>query len=381
SYAPLTILTYMIEYQIDGFNPALYHTTNVVMHIVNSCLVFWLAYLLSGNIMAVFIAGMLFGIHPMRVESVAWISGRKDVLSMFFFLLSSISYLRYIDSHKKLRLLLSFILFVCAILSKIIVLTFPLILLLFDFLKRREVTGNMLVEKIPFFVTAAVLAVVGVFGQVSVNAIKQSSGIVENSIVSLHGIMFYIEKFFIPVKLSHIYSYPKNLTIEYYLYAALVIPLVYYVWKYRKNDMLVFGSLFFIISLLPVLQLVRFSQIFAADRFTYFAYIGVFYIVGIGTAKSMTETNKWVIILLLVIVFCSFAFLTNERCRAWKDNDTLWKDLDRNTSQSTQKILNEDSPLLFLVQPVQHSGNKCERVRRTSGNKQVDRIIVQKFTI
>ncbi len=328
SYVPLTMVSYMIDYRIGGYDPNVYHTTNLLFHLCNSSLMFWLAYRLSGNLIAALTAGVLFGIHPMRVESVAWISGRKDVLSMFFFLISSISYLSYLrNTDNKKWLTLSFIVFVCAIMSKIIVLTFPLILFLYDYHQKRQFSSTIVLEKIPFIMVAGAFAIIGYFGQASIHAIKTTSNAFENVIVSFHGVVFYLEKFLLPINLSNLYPYPLILTFKFYLYAMLFFAACYFVWTRRKNEIIIFGSLFFFISLLPVLQLIRFSQIIAADRFTYFSYIGLFYIVGMSVAAVWQKMNKRAVLTICGAVIISLALLTWNRCSVWKDNDTLWKDM------------------------------------------------------
>ncbi|MFA6467456.1 MAG: hypothetical protein WCW35_01035 [Bacteroidota bacterium] len=381
SYLPLSMISYMIDYQIGGFDPKVFHATNVLFHILNSCLMFFLMYQLTGSVLASLVGGLLFGIHPMRVESVAWISARKDVLSMFFFLLSSISYLRYIRVKKQSWLTAAFILFVCAILSKIIVLTFPLILLLYDFLKKRKVDPGIVMEKIPFALVAAAFSVIGLIGQQSVDAVKRSASILENGIVSLHGIIFYIEKFFLPIKLSHLYPYPSDLPLQFIVYAFIAIVALIALWKYRRNQILLFGILFFIVSLLPVLQFVRFSQIFAADRFTYFAYIGLFYIAGMYSAKAWDSGKRRMVITFLIIITAACSYLTWERCEVWKDSNTLWKDMLSKYPEAISENSVRKGQYLFPIQPVQQTCDKRERMRWTSGNKQIDRVISNELAV
>lgn len=326
SYAPFTMVSYMIDYNIGVFNPKVYHATSLLLHLCNSSLVFWLVFQLSGNFIASFVAGVLFGIHPMHVESVAWISGRKDVLSMFFFLLSSISYLAFMKAEKSKWLTVSFLFFLCAILSKVIVLTFPIILFLYDYHMKRPISSKMLIEKVPYAMTAGAFAVIGYFGQSSISAIKKTPNLFENIIVALHGVVFYIEKLLLPINLSNLYPYPTVLTFKFYLYAAICIAVCYVVWEKKNNTTVLFGSLFFFISLLPVLQFIRFSQIFAADRFTYFCYIGLFYIIGIYASRAFEKLNKKVVLIACFIVTVFLSILTWNRCEVWKDNNSLWQD-------------------------------------------------------
>ncbi len=327
SYLPLTMISYMADYSIAGYDAQVFHRTNLILHIINAILFFWFVLLLTDDFIAAVLAALLFGIHPMRVESVAWISGRKDLLSMVFFLVSSIGYVFHQKNSKSYWLTFSFIMFVLAILSKIIVLTFPLILLLIDGYKKRDITTGSLIEKIPFVLVAAALSVIGFFGQISSKAVRQSADVVDNLIVSMHGVVFYLEKFFLPVNLSHVYPYPSELTAGYYLYAVLCVGICAVVWKYRNDSVIIFGFLFFLISLLPVLQLIRFSNIIAADRFTYGAYIGLFIIAGTFFSRAWEKYNRKILLFIVSIVLICFAILTWIRCGVWKESGTLWHDM------------------------------------------------------
>lgn len=334
SYLPLTMISYMVDYSIDGFNPTIFHSTNLIFHLINTIFIFWFLFLLSGNILGSGISALLFGIHPMRVESVAWIAARKDVLSMFFFLSSLISYVQFVKKRHAPLLVLTFLFFCCALFSKVIVITLPLILLLIDYYLNREYSKDIIIEKIPFFMTALALSIIGFLAQKYENAIRPTVNILDSFVVSLHGIIFYLQKFIIPFKLSSLYPYPEKhngwLPVEFYLFALLALIAIIIVFRFGKSKPFLFGVLFFLISLLPVLQFIRFSKIFAADRFTYFAYIGLFFIVGHQLAIAWERRNRYlhiVISFLLVVVIGYFAINTWQRTKIWENNKTLWKNV------------------------------------------------------
>ena len=164
-YQPLTILSYAFDYQLFKLNPYYYHLTNLILHLLNSLLVFYLIYLLSGNIGVSFITAILFGIHPLHVESVAWISERKDVLYSFFFLLSCIIYLYYLTKERNSKYyLLSLFLFLCSLLSKSMAVTLPLLLLLMDYYLKRKPNKELLLDKIPYFFLTAISCIIVFFG-------------------------------------------------------------------------------------------------------------------------------------------------------------------------------------------------------------------------
>ena len=133
-YQPVTMFSYLLEYHFFKLNPFNYHLTNLILHLLNCLLVFWVIYLLSASIPVACLTALLFGIHPLQVESVAWISERKNLLYVFFFLGAMISYLYYLGKGKKLKyFLLCLGLFILALLSKSLAFTFPLVLLLLDY--------------------------------------------------------------------------------------------------------------------------------------------------------------------------------------------------------------------------------------------------------
>lgn len=334
SYLPLTMMSYMLDYSIAEFDPFAYHFTNFIFHLENTLLVYLFVGLLSkGNYFAAFTTAMIFGVHPMHVESVAWISARKDVLSGFFFILSLIAYLKYVQEAKQRGLILSFLFFILALFSKVIVFTLPLILLLIDRYHGREWHKNLFLEKIPFMFAGILFALIGLFSQHSAEAIRSTS--IEQFILMPHySLYFYLEKFILPINLSALYPYPKMKDGFFPLMVYVAIPLVYAVgyvaWKNREEKDLIFGLLFFLVLILPVLQHIRFSNIIAADRFTYLSYIGLSYPFGIWMSRifERSKIQGRRIILAIGVVLVGAMYLTSmERVKVWKDSRTLWNDV------------------------------------------------------
>ncbi len=329
SYLPVTMMSYMADYAVGEFDPFVYHRTNFILHLCNIVLVYCFIVIFSGSPWIAAVTALLFGIHPMHVESVAWISGRKDLLAMFFFLPSSICYIFYRRTERRRWLAGSFFFFLLSLLSKVIVISFPLILLAFDLYEQRKWTPRVLKEKIPFFIAAAVFAAIGFIGQDSVGAVKPVNKLIHNIIVSLHGIVFYVEKLVLPFRLSNMYPYPASLTFSFYLYAAAAVTAIVLLWRTVNDRRVLFGILFFLISLLPVLQFIRFSHIFAADRFTYISYLGLFYLIGVAAEFIHQKIGMKGLLTAAVIITAGFSFITWERTHVWKDSPTLWKDMLR----------------------------------------------------
>ena len=173
NYHPLTILSLAIDYHLGNLDPRQYHFTNLFIHILNTLLVFFFAYKLSDRklIVGIFVS-IFFGIHPMHVESVAWIAERKDVLYTFFFITGLLTYLSYSETKKKKFLVLTFIFFFLSVLSKAMAVVFPFVILLIDYYKARKVSLEVFVEKIPFFLISLIF---GIFAlRIQVNEINFS---------------------------------------------------------------------------------------------------------------------------------------------------------------------------------------------------------------
>lgn len=333
SYLPVTLMSYMVEYSFGEYSPRIYHTTNLVLHYCNALLIFWFVFLfLNRQFAAAVISSLVFALHPMHVESVAWITGRKDLLCTLWMLLSMISYLKYMKTEKGKWLFSSFLFFVFAILSKVIAIVFPFILLLIDYYHKRTFSKKILFDKIPFFVVSVAFAYIGLLAQTYGHTIRESS--VGNIFwVSQYALSFYLVKFFFPVRLSAVYPYPEKIQgwYSFDIYASVLFLLIlgYLFWKNRNNDILVFGIFFFVLFIIPVLQLVRFSNILAADRFTYFAYTGLTLPLAVYLQKLFTEGSKQVRITIVsfgILFILIFMYLSNERCVVWQNSVTLWND-------------------------------------------------------
>ena len=209
-YHPLTMLSYALEYQFFKLNPFGYHLDNLILHLLNCLLVFWLIFILSENIFISFLTAVLFGIHPLQVESVAWISERKNLLYAFFFLSAMLAYVFYIKSNRELKYyFLGLVLFIFSLLAKSMAVTLPLVLLLVDYFLNRKVGKAMFLDKIPFFILSLVFGIIAIFGVYSSGALRHenSYGLASILIVAAHGVVFYLSKIFLPLKLSCLYPY------------------------------------------------------------------------------------------------------------------------------------------------------------------------------
>jgi len=331
NYHPLTVLSLAANYAISGTEPWSYVLFNLLLHLANTALVFWFAYLLSDKKrwVALFTA-LLFGIHPMHVESVAWISERKDVLYTLFFLLSLIAYWKYLQTNKSTGYWACFLLFVCSLLSKPAAIVLPLVLLLLDYWKERPFTRRVVLEKIPFFVVSGLFAVI-TFKLQSVIAMT-SLGLYPfwvRLFFASYAIIVYLAWFFVPYPLSafHPFPLPDHLGWTIYLSPIFLLVLIFLSWHFRKNRLVVFGLLFFLINILLVLQLVPIGFTIVSERYTYVPYIGLAFLVTMIVARNVSAKRFIPAAAGAVVVFSAFGFVSFKRTQVWKDSDSLWTDV------------------------------------------------------
>ena len=333
NYHPLTILTFAIEYQFFGLNETGYHVVNVVLHLLNVVLVFYAIDLLTNKPTVALVASLLFGIHPLHVESVAWAAELKDLLYTFFFLASYILYLKYLTSQQKKLYVFSLLLFCLSLLSKAMAASLPVVLILTDYFKGRKINGKMLLEKLPFILLSIALGIVAVWAQRSSGATEVVKfDLVQRLVFACYGFITYIFQLFFPLNLSAYYPYPikgtESLPAQYYLYPVLLAGLifaVFYSLKFTKK--VFFGIGFFAITIFLVFQLLPVGGAIIADRYSYIPSIGIFYLAGEGFNLLLSKKLKGPAYVLLAIITVFFSVRTYTRCNVWNNDMTLWNDV------------------------------------------------------
>lgn len=335
-YIPLTIISFSVNYLFSKDTASAYHLTNLIIHIINSLLVFWFLFLLTKKIPVAIIAGLIFGIHPLHVESVAWITERKDVLYGLFFLTSIIFYINYLYKKTKKFYLLSLILFIFSLLSKPSAISLPFILLVIDYFHSKRFSKTMWLEKIPLFLISLFFTILAFLGQRSVGAVPADflHSILVNIIHSLRILLFYLYKTVLPTKLSSLYPPPDIIdqwASKIFLFAPLIIAglSILLIISGKKTHKVIFGGLFFVFAILPVIQIIPIGQTIA-DRYTYIPLIGIFYIFAEGWSFLFIKSQKILKVVLsaiLIFIIFWFLYLSSNRCRVWKDGITLWTDV------------------------------------------------------
>lgn len=339
NYHPLTMISLAVNYHFSKLKAKPYVLTNIFIHLLNTFLVFIFLYLISKKKFWVGTIGSLwFGIHPMHVESIAWVAERKDVLYCFFFLLSCIVYLRYIETKKWIHLVGVFVLFVLSCLSKAMAVPLPLVLLLLDYYYQRKINFKTITEKIPFLLVAV---------SVGYNAVKiQSMGAIaeyevfttlQRLMFASYGFVMYWVKLFLPVNLSAFYPYPaldenKSLPAFFNLvpFIALIMLFIPFWLLYKKGSkeklrMYIFGMGFFILMIALVLQFISVGVVIMADRYTYLPYIGSFFIIAM-LANDWLEKKKTRMVTMLTLGALTVFFMINcfGRVKIWNNSLVLW---------------------------------------------------------
>jgi protein O-mannosyl-transferase len=331
NYNPLTILTFAVEYKLFGLDPHPYHLHNIILHVLNTLLAFWLATLLGLKRPWALLVAALFGMHPMRVESVAWVTERKDVLFVFFYFVGFVAYAAHRRAPRAWKVAVVYAAFVLSLLSKIQAVSFPLALLLIDYVLHRPLDRRALLEKIPYFALSLATGLVGLYflrQQQSLDTIQY--GIFERVLIGCYSLMVYLAKAAFPYKLSAIYPFPKPGQIEPVFYAApLLIAAVLWLLlrAYRRGRRSpAFGLLFFFVTVAFVLQVVSAGQGFITDRFTYLPYFGLFFFAATFASSSVERMPRITPVLagVLGVYLVVLAVLTVQRVAVWRDTETLF---------------------------------------------------------
>ncbi len=334
NYHPLTLLSFDIDHVFSGKNPLAYHMMNLLLHLCNTFLVFALLLILTRERRIAFFAALLFGVHTLHVESVAWVSERKDLLYAAFFLGGLISYSKYCSGNRAALYALSLLLCLLSLLSKGQAAAMPLSVMAIDWLLRKKpFSRKSLLEKIPFFVLALVFGIVAIFAQRTGGAIKDVAWIYRIP-VACYGYSIYLLKLLLPIRLAAMYPYPFAATgavpLSWFLSSLALIACVglLFLRSIRKGDKLTaFGIMFFTVTIAFTLQLLPVGRAIVADRYAYIPSVG--FCLAIAASRRLVAANStlkktWFAFMVAYIALLSA--LTWQRVGVWHDSFTLWSD-------------------------------------------------------
>lgn len=339
NYHPLTVLSYAVEYHFFKLNPTVYHFTNLLFHVFNIFLVFYFIVLLTGKNSIAFITAVLFAIHPMRVESVAWASERKDVLYVFFFLIALICYLLYQKKNLPKYYWLALLFFLCSILSKAMAVSLSPVLLMINYYSGRKFNKQTFLDTIPFFALSLIFGIIAIKAQQSFGALENypDFSIGKKLLIASYGYIIYLYKLIVPINLSHFYPYPPDLKNKIPLVFSVtpfIIPILwFFIYKsLRFGKEIIFGFLFHFFTVIMVLQLMSVGNTIMTDRFSYLSYVGIFFVLGkvyeilISSKSKFLLKIKFFIPILGLLLILLLSYMTYERCKIWGDEFSLWSD-------------------------------------------------------
>ena len=339
---PLTTLSHMLVCQLCGLAPGGHHLGNVVLHAVAACLLFLVLWRMTSALARSAFVAAVFAIHPLRVESVAWVTERKDVLSGVFFMLTLAAYVRYVRRPPAVKHYAAVVLlFALGLMSKSMLVTLPFVLLLLDYwpLGRfatadsgqsfRTVFTALVREKIPLFAMSALCALIQIFanreGIVSSEKMPLATR-AGNAVVSYAD---YLGQMFYPAHLVVFYPHPGSSLPGWKiaLSLALLLALSATAWRLRHTrPWLLTGWLWYLVMLLPVIGLIQSGELARADRYTYLPQIGL-YLLLTWTASELCATLRYRRLLLgslAAAILAALALASHRQTAHWHGNDTLW---------------------------------------------------------
>lgn len=373
NWHPLTWASHALDYAVWRLNPIGHHLSNVLFHAINTFLVMLLCLRLfeawgkhslppdtsifrgtRGVAIAVAVTGLLFGLHPMHVESVAWASERKDLLCGLFLLLSMIAYLTHAehvhDLHEAPFLsrayVLSLTFFVFALLSKSMAVTLPFVLLILDWqvfqrLQSRKLVARALLEKLPFVAVSAVVSIVTLLAQKTFGAVAgiETFPLEARILVALQSLMLYLWNMICPLRLSPFYPYPLRSEVTFFSFPFLAAAIfvigitAFALCKAKRRGLWLSVWAYFVITLLPVIGIVQVGRQAMADRYSYLPSLGPFLLAGLASTwiwRKVDLLKHWRVVARIFVLFAAgiliifLSVLTIRQIGVWKNSIVLW---------------------------------------------------------
>lgn len=351
NWQPMTWLSHMLDCELYGLNPAGHHMTNLQFHILNTLLLFFVLLQMTGAVWRSAFTAALFAIHPLHVESVAWISERKDVLSAFFGLLAIIAYQGYVKKLYIMNYSLVMLFFCLGLMAKPMLVTLPFVLLLLDYwpLNRfqhskqalqsdirvslqKQRLFRLILEKIPLLIPVAISILLTLWSQKSYQAIRSLEIYpvnirIANAMVTY---VLYIIKGFWPVNLAVFYPHPAGTLQWSQMFGAAFLIIVASIWAVRMSRRyayLAVGLFWYLGTLIPVIGLIQVGEQGMADRYTYIPLIGIFIIIAWGVADLVDKWGykKMILGIAAGMSIFSLAVVAWVQVGYWKNNMTLFK--------------------------------------------------------
>jgi hypothetical protein len=348
NWHPLTWLSHMLDVQLFGLNPWGHHLVNVLFHVANSLLLFGILKKLTAAFWRSLFVAAIFAVHPLHVESVAWIAERKDVLSTFFGFLAILVYVDFVRISKPLRYILVLLLFLLSLLAKQMFVTLPFVLLLLDYWplsrwrsnlfdsgvatteSKPRALSSLIIEKIPLFTLAVASSAATYYVQKKAGALNLDTPFSLNVGNALISYVKYIAKMFWPHPLAAIYPFNPDEINYFNVIAASIFLLAtsyFAVLQMKNRPYLLFGWLWYLGTLVPVIGFVRIGDHAFADRYTYVPLIGLFVtcVWGANELIQRLHLNKGIVSVLSIIVLFTLSLITVNQTKYWKNDIVLFE--------------------------------------------------------
>jgi len=343
NWIPLTEISFALDYYFWGMDAFGFRLTNLILHLFNILLVFWLITLLTGNSAISLFSAFIFALHPMHVESVAWITERKDVLYAMLYLAALIAWIFYRNKADKKFFLISLVAFLLALTAKSMAVTLPLLMILYDIYYHHRQLKSVILDKLPFFVMAIGVIAVTWLSTYSSTTTHAKLNIPERLLMANYAFWFYPYKLLFPFRLSAIYPYPQDinqaLPTLFYLLPLLTIALVWLLVSLKnKAKAITFWFWFYLLTIIPVLHLIPLAgSSITCDRFTYIPSIGLYMILILILCKAYKTTNLQELfcerrpagaaLVILLVLSAFYSFLSQRRLPVWENGVTLHSDI------------------------------------------------------
>jgi len=342
-YQPLTWLTYLVDFELYGLKAGGYHWTNLIFHLANTVLLFWVLNLMTGTLWRSAFVAALFALHPLHVESVAWVAERKDVVSGFFWFLTMLAYVFYAGKPRIGRYVLVLVTYILGVMAKPMVITLPFVLMLLDFWPLGRVSGYagvvlsrsksirfLLGEKIPLILVSIGGGLLAVIGEKQIGALKSLDFLpldarFANAVVSY---VQYLWRMVWPLELSVFYPHPGHFPFSIVMLSGTILIAISLAawWRHRSHPYLAVGWLWFLGSMVPVIGVVQIGSHANADRYTYLSLIGIFIITAWGVQALLRRflLGKRIFLVLIIGVFVVLSGLSFRQVQYWQNNGTLF---------------------------------------------------------
>jgi protein O-mannosyl-transferase len=341
NYQPLVTLSLGLDFHLFGLNPAGFHFTNILFHVLNTVLVFSFLNLLNIPKLSSLLVAFLFALHPLRVESVVWITERKDVLYLFFYLWALHFYLFSLREGKRINhyYVLCIVFFVLSTLCKPAAVSFPLILLLLDWKQKGSWNTHDIINKIPFFILSGLLGLTTTFlysQPFDYEYLKTYSfSSLDHFFMGFYSLLFYGSKLLWPVGLTGYYPYPEKangfLPLIYYFSPLIICMTIFLIYKtIRNKSIFIFGMCLFALTIFPNLAFFNFGNVITADRYTYLPSLGFFliFVQIIQERLTLLKNNRSYVRSILIALFAFMLIIiplqTFRQLSVWQNSETFW---------------------------------------------------------